>query len=314
MSKTTNTYSVLLRGLLSVFGVWPKTLSSYDHSTLSSKKDKRWFVRWLSQAPSRWLGRTSVVAQDLSGGTDGIRYVRNLIRGNRISRREDLDSASEENPPVLLIHGFLGTRGSMLPMERRLVEDGFRVFSFNLGVVNSRDIRSSAFLIHRKIESVLSQISVKEIDIVGHSMGGLIGLYYIKKLGGNKRVRRLIMMGSPMKGTWSALAGIMTLGIFSASSWQLLPRSAFLDELNQGPLPPDVQVFTLAAARDWVCPPKSTRLRGATGITLPMGHSSLVMSAEVYKRIAAVLRAPDPAPGRAITPSVFGSNSTATEE
>lgn len=196
----------------------------------------------------------------------------------------------------------------MFPLERRLVEDGFRVFSFNLGAVNSRDIRSSAFRIHRKIESVLSQISVDEIDIVGHSMGGLIGLYYIKKLGGNERVRRLIMMGSPVRGTWSALAGIMTLGIFSASSWQLLPRSSFLDELSQGTLPPDVEVFTLAAARDWVCPPKSTRLRGATGITLPMGHSSLVMSGEVYKRIAAVLRAPDSTPDRAIPEASSGSD------
>jgi pimeloyl-ACP methyl ester carboxylesterase len=193
----------------------------------------------------------------------------------------------------LLIHGFLGTRGSLFPLEARLVEDGFCVFSFNLGAVNSRDIRASAFLIHRKIENILSQTSVSKIDIVGHSMGGLIGLYYAKKLGGHSRVRRLVMMGSPVRGTWSALAGVLTMGVFSASSWQLLPRSRFLDELHQGPLPPEVEIYTLAAARDWVCPLNSTRLRGATAITLPMGHSSLVVSPEVYKRIAAVLRGPD---------------------
>ena len=288
--------------------------TDYDPSRLAENKDKAWFIRWLSKAPSRWLGRTSAVAQDLTGGTDGVKYIRNLVRGNRIPRRDEFEAAKDSRPPVLLIHGFLGTRGSMLPLETRLVADGFRVFSFNLGVMNSRDIRASAFRIHRKIEHVLSQLAVEEIDIVGHSMGGLIGLYYIKKLGGFKRVRRLIMMGSPVRGTWSALAGIATLGLWSASSWQLLPRSAFLDELNKGPLPPDVQIFTLAAARDWVCPPKSTRLRGATGITLPMGHSSLVVSAEVYKRIAAVLKAPDPAPGRAITPSIFGSDDEEHEE
>ena len=208
---------------------------------------------------------------------------------------------------MLLIHGFLGTRGSMYLLERRLIEDGFCVFSFNLGAVNSRDIRASAFLIHRKIENILHQTSVDKVDIVGHSMGGLIGLYYVKKLGGHARIRRLVMMGSPVRGTWAALAGVMTLGLFSSSSWQLLPRSRFLDELNQGPLPNEVEVYTLAAARDWVCPIRSTRLKGATNITLPMGHSSLVVAEDVYRRIISVLANRPPASGPtqgALPPSV----------
>ena len=90
-------------------------------------------------------------------------------------------------PPVLIIHGFLGTRGSMYLLERRLVDDGFVCVSFNLGTFNSRDIRASAFLIHRKIERILAHTPSQKIDIVGHSMGGLIGMYYVKKLGGQPR-------------------------------------------------------------------------------------------------------------------------------
>jgi pimeloyl-ACP methyl ester carboxylesterase len=252
-----------------------------------------WFLRWLIKAPSRWIGRKSMLSQDITGGTHGLSYLRHLARGNRIRRRAGFDNVDDSSPPVLLIHGFLGTRGSMYPLERRLVEAGFCVFSFNLGAVNSRDIRGSAFLIHRKIESILKQTSVNKIDIIGHSMGGLIGLYYAKKLGGHARVRKLIMMGTPVRGTWAALAGVVTLGLFSASSWQLLPRSRFLDELSQGSLPPEVEIYTLAAARDWVCPLESTRLRGAAAITLPMGHSSLVISPDVYKRIEGLLRRPE---------------------
>lgn len=249
-----------------------------------------WFLRWLVRAPARWLGKTSPFGQDIASGTHGLHYLRHLVRGNRIRRRATFEDIDESSPPVLLIHGFLGTRGSMYPLERRLVEDGFTVFSFNLGAVNSRDIRASAFLIHRKIESILSQTSLERIDIVGHSMGGLIGLYYLKRLGGHERIRKLIMMGTPVRGTWIALPGVLLLGLFSTSSWQLLPRSRFLDELNQGSLPPEVEVYTLAAARDWCCPLPSTRLRGATSITLPLGHSSLVVSEQVYHRIRAVLR------------------------
>jgi pimeloyl-ACP methyl ester carboxylesterase len=243
----------------------------------------------------RILGEASPVAQDLTGGRHAISYLRHLARGNRIRGRQELEALREDRPPVLLIHGFLGTRGSMFPLERRLISDGFTVFSFNLGTINTRDIRRSAFLIHRKIESILGQTPVKRIDIVGHSMGGLIGLYYVKKLGGHEKVRRLLMMGTPIKGTWSAAFGIATLGLWSSSSWQLLPGSTFLRDLAEGPLPPSVEYFTLAAARDWVCPLDSTELGGATSLTVPLGHSSLVVSEDVYERIRwALTKEPEP--------------------
>ena len=178
----------------------------------------------------------------------------------------------------------------MYILERRLNEDGVCVFSFNLGTLNTRDIRSSAFLIHRKIESILAQTPVKKIDIIGHSMGGLIGLYFIKKLGGHEKVRKLVMIGTPLNGTWVALVGVTTMGLWSASSWQLLPRSRFLSELKAGPLPPNVEYYTVAAARDWVCPIESTVLEGAHSVTVPLGHSSLVISDEVYRRLVWALR------------------------
>src|SRR5262249_2215151 len=149
-----------------------------------------------------------------------------------------------------------------------------------------------AFLIHRKIERILAQTPSQKIDIIGHSMGGLIGLYYVKKLGGHTRVRKLIMMGTPVRGTWMALAGILTLGLWSTSSWQLLPRSRFLDELAQGPLPPGVEISTIAAARDWVVRLATARMPGAIAMTVPLGHSSLVVSEEVYRRVVNTLRPP----------------------
>jgi pimeloyl-ACP methyl ester carboxylesterase len=252
-----------------------------------------WLLRWAVEAPQRWLGRRSTIGQDVAGGADGLSYLRHLVRGNRLRRRDAFaEELKPQAPPVLIIHGFLGTRGSMYLLERRLVEDGFVCVSFNLGTLNVRDIRRSAFLIHRKIERILAQTPSQKIDIVGHSMGGLIGLYYVKKLGGHQRVRKLIMLGTPVRGTWSALAGIMTLGLWSTSSWQLLPRSRFLDELAQGPIPPGVEVSTIAAARDWVVPLTTTRLQGANAMTVPLGHSSLVVSEEVYRRVVHTLRPP----------------------
>jgi pimeloyl-ACP methyl ester carboxylesterase len=257
---------------------------------------RSWLMRWALEAPKRWLGKRSTIGQDVTGGADGLSYLRGLVRGNRIRRADAFDKLTPESPPILMIHGFLGTRGSMYMLERRLVDDGFVVVSFNLGTLNVRDIRRSAFLIHRKIERILAQTPSQRIDIIGHSMGGLIGLYYVKKLGGDKRVRKLLMMGTPVRGTWAALAGVVTLGLWSTSSWQLLPRSRFLDELAQGHIPPGVEVHTIAAARDWVVPLATTRLHGANAHTVPLGHSSLVVSEDVYRRIINALRPPHEQP------------------
>ncbi len=249
-----------------------------------------WLLRWALDAPSRWLGKRSTVGQDLAGGADGLSYLRHLARGNRTPREVNFEKIAATSPPILLIHGFLGTRGSMYLLERRLLDDGFVVVSFNIGAFNVRDIRRSAFMIHRKIERILAQTPSQKIDILGHSMGGLIGLYYVKKLGGSARVRKLVLMGTPVRGTWIALAGVATLGLWSTSSWQLIPRSRFLDELAQGPLPTTTEVHTIAAARDWVVPIETTRLTGANATTVPLGHSSLVVSEDVYKRLVALLR------------------------
>src|ERR1044071_5075698 len=259
---------------------------------VASDRRRSWLKRWALEAPRRWLGKRSTIGQDVAGGADGLSYLRHLVRGNRIRRGAGFGDLSPESPPVLIIHGFLGTRGSMYMLERRLVDDGFVVVSFNLGTLNVRDIRRSAFLIHRKIERILAQTPSQKIDIVGHSLGGLIGLYYVKKLGGHARVRKLIMMGTPIRGTWAALMGVMTLGLWSTSSWQLLPRSRFLDELAQGPMPPGGQMPTDGAAPGLVVPLPTPRVGGPTAPTVPLGHSSLGVSEEVYRRVVNALRPP----------------------
>ncbi len=77
--------------------------------------------------------------------------------------------------PVLLIHGYLATRGSLHLLERNLSRRGHVVMSYKLGPINLGDIRDSAGLIARKVESIVAQTGVTQVDIVGHSMGGWSG-------------------------------------------------------------------------------------------------------------------------------------------
>jgi triacylglycerol lipase len=225
----------------------------------------------------------------LKQANHGVAYLRHGARGN--SYRQPSIRESEEQTPVVLLHGFLGTRGVMYAIEHRLAKEGVPVFSFSFGKLNTSDIKESAYQLHEKIERLIAPISGK-IDIIGHSMGGLVALYYIKRLGGHRRVRKLISMGTPYHGTWAALLGVATMGMLSRSTWQLLPGSGFLRELLRGPLPPETSFYTIRATDDALCPFERSNLDGSQDIVVPYGHASLVISGRVYEEIRKALSAP----------------------
>ncbi len=210
-------------------------------------------------------------------------------RGNSLQARDFYDRVSPDTPPVLLIHGFLGTRGAMLPMELRLKRDGFVVFSIDLGVFNIGDIRRSALRIHQKIQRILREVDLEKIDVVGHSMGGLIGMYYIKKLSGHQFVRKMITLGTPHQGTWITMLGIAVMGLLAPSVWQMVPDNFFLKELQADPLPLGPNYHAIAGTYDAVCPAERSRLDGAHNVEIPCGHAALATSAKVYHVIRDIL-------------------------
>ena len=255
------------------------------------------------RARVRELGRGVVdsVADNVADSTHSAVYLRQLFRGNRAphAQRAEADTKAGQ-PPVLLIHGYLATRGSLHLFERHLADRGHIVISYPLGFpVNMRDIRDSAGLIARKVESIVGQTGVTRLDVVGHSMGGLVGLYYLKRLGGRHRVRRLVMMGTPTQGTWSALLGLVTAP-FGRASLQLLPGCPFLRELEEIPLPEGAEVISIGAIRDWLAPLSTTALDGVRHIAVATGHSGLLVDAEVARVVADLLDAPPPNPAPAV--------------
>ena len=258
---------------------------------------------WLAELRARAARLTRDITGGVSGGVvdsaDSAIYLRQLLRGNRAKRvlrsiaRRDAPKAAPPTPgqpPVLIIHGYLATRGSLHLLERHLTERGLIVMSYPLGgPINVGDIRDSAGLIARKVESIVAQTGIARVDIVGHSMGGLVGLDYLKRLGGRHRVRRLVMLGTPAQGTWSALFGLVTAPL-GLASLQLLPGSPFLRELAERPLPPGANVVSIGAIRDWLAPLSSTVLDGVRHIALPTGHSGLLVDAEVAEVVVGLLR------------------------
>ncbi|MEV7981911.1 alpha/beta fold hydrolase [Streptomyces sp. NPDC086519] len=104
-------------------------------------------------------------------------------------------------PPVVLLHGFIDNRSVFVLLRRTLAQHGGqRVESLNYSPLTC-DIRTAAELLGRHVEEICERTGSGRVDIVGHSLGGLIARYYVQRLGGDLRVRTLVTLGTPHAGT-----------------------------------------------------------------------------------------------------------------
>ena len=221
-------------------------------------------------------------------------YLRLALAGNKIERLTDFTACDH---PVLLLYGFGATRRGFSILERRLRKDGFCIFSFNLGGIfdtfNTHCIEEKAQMVHDKVEKLCERYNLKKISIIGHSKGGLIGRYYVKKLGGAQRVRTLITMGTPHAGNPWVLVGLFSpLALFSRSLWQMYPMSPFIRRLKQGLWPKSVRFVSLYSKDDRICFYKSAMLdipeghKNMKNVDLPgMTHSDYIIRKSVYNVI-----------------------------
>jgi triacylglycerol lipase len=177
-------------------------------------------------------------------------------RGNTVVRRTDFTQCPR---PVLLLYGFMATRRTFEVLERRLRRDGYCVWSINLGGLfdsfNTRGIDECAEKVREKIERLYARYpNMGPMSILGHSKGGLIGRYYVKRLGGDKRVRNLITLGAPHNGSPTAYLGCITTGLVSKSVWQMTPMSPFIRRLQIGAFPRSVRFVSMYSKQDRVNP------------------------------------------------------------
>ncbi|MEU3777282.1 alpha/beta fold hydrolase [Streptomyces sp. NPDC032472] len=110
-------------------------------------------------------------------------------------------AARGARPPVLLLHGFSDNRSVFVVLRRALAADGLRqVEAYNYSPF-TRDLRSAARHLARRVEELCERTGREQVDLVGHSLGGLVGRYYVQRLGGDARIRTLVTLGTPHSGT-----------------------------------------------------------------------------------------------------------------
>lgn len=170
-------------------------------------------------------------------------------------------------PPILLVHGFQDTSESMVPLSRYLESNGFSVYSIDYSTETDIDSMSNALknalsLVKKELKE--KGIHTYKVDIVAHSLGGLVARYYTSQQSYIEKgdIRKLIFINTPHHGTPWAEAGAKLLG--SPYLKELYPTSplfsfTFPNSINKG-LNHTLQIANIALENDEVVPLPSSSL------------------------------------------------------
>jgi len=120
-------------------------------------------------------------------------------------------ASAKDYDPIIFVHGFVGSTAlNWTSMLNRFKDAGYpsnRLYSYTYNTLPG--VKNGANILKAKVAEVMAQTGKSKVDIITHSMGGLVTRYYMKKLGGANKVDQLVNIATPHKGTiWAALAPI----------------------------------------------------------------------------------------------------------
>lgn len=191
--------------------------------------------------------------------------------------------------PIILLHGVIDNRSIFTVLRRALRGRGFsRTYALNYSPLTD-DIPSVARRLSAFVDEVCADTGYERVHIVGHSMGGIIGRYYVQRLGGDARVHTLVTLGTPHQGTFGAR--LIPWPVIR----QLRSGSPVLSELDEPA--PGCRTRFIAIWSDLdqiVVPQRNARishpdLRSRNVLFRGIGHMSLPVDRRVVREIAFAL-------------------------
>jgi triacylglycerol esterase/lipase EstA (alpha/beta hydrolase family) len=188
--------------------------------------------------------------------------------------------------PVVLVHGtFADMSDSWQALSPLLRNSGYCVFALNygsyagsglLGIDATGDIPTSAGQLSAFVDHVLATTKASQVDLVGHSQGGMMPRWYLRFLGGAAKVHALIGLAPSNHGT--TLEGLFTLasdlgagafvGVACPACEQQEAGSPFLAKLNAGSeTVSGVQYTNIESMNDEVVTPYTSAFLSGSGVT-----------------------------------------------
>jgi len=216
--------------------------------------------------------------------------VRKETKGVNASQRRDSEGPAQRS--ILLLPGLCTPAEVMRPLKLRL-ERRLRCPAqiVSLGAACG-DIRDLAERTHGVLEAALAAQPSVEIDVIGHSMGGLVAAYLLKCLDRGGRVRRVVTLGTPHRGLAIGRAGFLVPGPVGRTLRQLRPGSSLLGLLSRLALPAHCELVSIAGLADAIVSPNATRLQeraGQRNLDVDADHLGLVFSKAAADSLVRVL-------------------------
>jgi pimeloyl-ACP methyl ester carboxylesterase len=197
-----------------------------------------------------------------------------------------LPGASQRGPrPVIVLHGYAMNRANYLPLAFRMARAGLGpIFGFEYWTLGR--IAAGARQLGWFIDEVLAQTGADSVDVIGHSMGGVVARYYVSFAGGDGIVKNLVTLGSPHSGTDVSAVGI------GHPTRELLLGSKLVTRLAAAPPPKHTKMTVIWSRGDALVPGAQQRpLPGAEVIMYEdLGHVALLGSRRVAAEIIERLR------------------------
>ena len=151
----------------------------------------------------------------------------------------------------------------------------------------------------RRLAARIGKLREPAIHLVGHSLGGLVILRYLRTYG-EQRIGRIVLMGTPVRACMAGrrldnlAAGERLLGS-SRDIWRSLPE-VFRPRCELGviagsrPWGLGRMLIRLPGTNDGVVRLEETEVAGMRDrIVLPVSHSGMLVSARVAREVAAFL-------------------------
>jgi triacylglycerol esterase/lipase EstA (alpha/beta hydrolase family) len=229
----------------------------------------------------------------------GETFVRRALQGLREGDAPELPQLDGSRAPVVLLHGFGVTSAVLRPLEARIRRaTGRPCLRLRLGgrlPLHLADVRRTARRVERALEQLAQRTPIGRVDVVGHSLGGLVATYWLKRIDHGRRIRRVVTLGTPHRGTPLALLGVLLFGAISPAVWQMLPGSALVRELEALPVPEGAELIALGSHDDAVVPVQlavpapAPRLRAAA--ISRVRHIDFLWSRDVFRHVEGALAA-----------------------
>jgi pimeloyl-ACP methyl ester carboxylesterase len=178
--------------------------------------------------------------------------------------------------PIIVLHGYAMNRANFLPLACRLSRAGLGpIFGFEYWTLGRT--AAAAKQLSWFVDDVREATGADQVDVIGHSMGGVVGRYYVSLAGGDGIVKNLVTLGSPHSGTDLSLFGIGHI------TRELVLGSSLVTRLSMTPPPAKTRVTVVWSRGDAMVPSaRQLALSGADLIVYPdLGHVTLLTSRRV---------------------------------